>query len=200
MAFFTRFPSNDFAPLFNLLDDYDTHRAARPKQSQQVTPVRTFAPKFDVRETKEGYYLDGELPGVNQKDIEIEFTDAETLVVKGRSEREYSKTDVDEDQKQIEDHKAHQATVEDADESGETGETKAVATTDKPSDKQVSKQSEQPKHKYWISERTIGEFQRTFTFPTRINQDNVKANLKNGVLSIFVPRATAPTTKKIRVE
>ncbi|KAJ9269682.1 hypothetical protein DTO212C5_4293 [Paecilomyces variotii] len=194
MAYFTRFPSDDFAPLFRLLDDYDSHRATRPKNTQHVTPVRTFAPKFDVRESQEGYYLDGELPGVNQKDVEIEFSDAETLVIKGRSERESTKTNVDENQKQIEGHKSHQPTVEDEEESAET--TNAVTK----SDKQVAKQTEQPQHKYWISERSIGEFQRTFTFPTRVDQDNVKASLKNGILSIFVPKAAAPTLKKIRVE
>ncbi|KAL1858550.1 hypothetical protein Plec18170_002750 [Paecilomyces lecythidis] len=197
MAYFTRFPSDDFAPLFRLLDDYDSHRASRPKnsQQQQVTPVRTFAPKFDVREAKEGYYLDGELPGVNQKNVEIEFSDPETLVIKGRSEREYTKTNVDENQKQIEGHKAHQPTVEDDEENAESN---AVTKSDKPSDKQVSNQ--QPQYKYWASERSIGEFQRTFTFPTRVDQDNVKASLKNGILSIFVPKAAAPTAKKIRVE
>ncbi|KLJ11867.1 hypothetical protein EMPG_12960, partial [Blastomyces silverae] len=79
MSFFPRFPAGDFTPLFRLLDDYESHRSG----SESTSALRTFAPRFDVRETKDAYHLDGELPGINQKDIDIEFTDSQTLVVKG---------------------------------------------------------------------------------------------------------------------
>lgn len=70
--FRTSFPSSgDFTPLFRLLDDYDIHRTGR--QSSQSS-MRSFSPRFDVRETGEGYHLDGELPGIAQNDIDIEFT------------------------------------------------------------------------------------------------------------------------------
>ena len=39
-----------------------------------------------------------------------------------------------------------------------------------------------------------------FTFPGRVDQDRVKASLRNGILSVNVPKATAPKTKKISVE
>ncbi|OOQ84548.1 30 kDa heat shock protein [Penicillium brasilianum] len=160
------FPSGDFAPLFRLLDDYDVHRASRE------TTSRTFNPRFDVRESEDSYHLDGELPGIAQKDINIEFTDSHTLVVKGRTEREYHSTEPQE---------------------GASNDDTTVAKT---SDQTESK----PSHRFWASERTVGEFQRTFTFPGRINQDNVKASLKNGILSIVIPKTTASTTKKITIE
>lgn len=151
--------SGDFAPLFRLLDDYDVHRSARNQPAAQ-----SFTPRFDVHETDDAYHLDGELPGIAQKDIEIEFSDHQTLVVKGRTEHE-----------------------------------------DRTSDPQESKDdSEQtdtkPTRRFWAIERSVGEFQRSFSFPTRVDQDNVKAALKNGVLSITVPKTTAATTKKITIE
>jgi len=153
----TNFPSGDFAPLFRLLDDYDDHRASR-----QVA-TRAFSPRFDVRETEDSYHLDGELPGIAQKDINIEFTDAHTLVVKGRTEREY-----------------HTA---------EPKETTGDDTTET-----------KPSYHFWASERSVGEFQRTFTFPGRVDRDNVKASLKNGILSVVVPKSTASAIKKIAIE
>nr|BAQ15372.1 heat shock protein HSP18 [Aspergillus parasiticus]BAQ15373.1 heat shock protein HSP18 [Aspergillus parasiticus] len=87
MSLFRTMPTaGDFSPLFRLLDDYDTHRQSRG----QVSSVRSFAPRFDVRETDDAYHFDGELPGIAQKDIDIQFSDPQTLVIKGRSEREYN--------------------------------------------------------------------------------------------------------------
>ncbi|CAG8888800.1 unnamed protein product [Penicillium egyptiacum] len=152
----TSFPSSgDFAPLFRLLDDYDNHRSAR---NQSAT--RSFSPRFDIRESEEAYHFDGELPGIDQKDIDIEFSDPQTLVIKGRSEREY-----------------HTEPPAEAKE----GETR-------------------PTHRFWASERSVGEFQRIFSFPAAVDQQNVKASLKHGILSIKVPKATTATSKKITIE
>ena len=55
-------------------------------------------------------------------------------------------------------------------------------------------------YKCWATERSIGRFQRVFKFASRVNQDNVKANLRNGILSIVVPKETSFSSKKITVE
>lgn len=60
-----------------------------PKPSSPSQRESSFTPRFDLRELKDSYRLDGELPGVNQKDIDIEFTDSNTLSVKDYVEREY---------------------------------------------------------------------------------------------------------------
>ncbi|KAI2722763.1 uncharacterized protein N7518_007188 [Penicillium psychrosexuale] len=154
----TNFPgSGDFAPLFRLLDDYDDHRSARSQAA-----VRSFTPRFDIRESEGAYHFDGELPGIAQKDIDIEFSDPQTLVVKGRTERDYEESEPPTEEK-------------------DTDETKST-------------------HRFWASERSVGSFQRVFSFPTPVDQHHVKAVLKNGILSINVPKATAATSKKITIE
>ncbi|RHZ68857.1 hypothetical protein CDV55_107249 [Aspergillus turcosus] len=191
---FPRF-STDLAPLFQLLDDYDTHRTSRPKS--KVTPVRTFAPKFDVCEFPDGYRLDGELPGANQSDIEIEFSDPQTLVIKGRVERNYNNTatETDDDSSST---KPRQPTVEDDTEEGDA--SSSTTSPAKPAEQAVTNSQNQTNYKFWVSERSIGEFQRAFAFPTRVDQDAVKASLRNGILSIVVPKEAVPKLKKIRVE
>jgi HSP20 family molecular chaperone IbpA len=185
MSLFQTFPfsTSDWSPLFTLLDDYDNHRSRR---GQGQTTIRSFAPRFDVRETKDAYHLDGELPGIAQKDIDIEFTDPQTLVVKGRVQREYSSPTPsgEEQQQQVESQGGESSTTEVA----------------KSGDKQVSTTKTAPTPRFWVSERSVGEFQRAFSFPERVSQDDVKASLKDGILSLVVPKAAPPASKKITIQ
>lgn len=48
-----------------------------------------------------------------------------------------------------------------------------------------------PSTKYWIAERAIGVFERKFWFKELIDQDNVRASLENGLLTIVVPKRQA---------
>ncbi|KAE8389974.1 hypothetical protein ETB97_003065 [Aspergillus alliaceus] len=197
MAFFTHF-SGDFAPLFHLLDDYDVHRSCRPKQ--RSTPVRSFTPRFDVYESNDSYYLNGELPGANQNDIDIEFTDPHTLAIKGRVKRTYSDdtSNTSEVSEEASSANALQPTVEDEDESSNA--PRANSPIESSTTQMTTQEQTKPRYKYWITERSVGEFHRVFTFPTRVDQDIVKASLRDGILSVIVPKEAAPTLKKIRVE
>ena len=142
-----------------------------------------------MREVNDSYLLDGEVSGISQSDIEIEFADLNTLVIKGRSQRDYKNSvpETANSSDQATSSKSHQPTVEDEANEGES----SVITPEKASP---------PAVKYWVSERHVGQFQRMFTFPTKVDQDGVKANLKNGILSIVVPKAPVSTPKKIRIE
>jgi len=196
MSLFPRF-TQEFAPIFRLFDEYD--RQAFRDVDRQFQSIRSFTPKFDVKETKEAYELHGELPGVEQKNINIEWTDNNTLTVSGKHEhvREEGQrpTAIEggQEQKKIE---SHQPTVED--ESAESL-NKDTQVTKQPQQHDIAKK-EEPKHKYWVSERSVGSFHRSFAFPARVNQDAVKASLKDGILSIVVPKSTAPQTRKVNIE
>ena len=214
MSSFARLPANDFTSLFRLLDDYDVHRSSVPKGSFPTSsPIRAFQPRFDVREEKEVYKLEGELPGIEQKDIQIEFVDAHTLVIKGRTERESSSSNVpaiegNQEAGRISDTENqsssyHKATVEDdnaaeAKSEGDAGADSSSKEVAKSSNN--SKKSQEPAFKYWVTERSVGEFHRSFSFPTRVDQDSVKASLKNGILSVIVPKMSAPQSRRIQIE
>ncbi len=49
-------------------------------------------------------------------------------------------------------------------------------------------------------ERCIGEFTRFLTLPTPIDADKVEAALKNGVLTITLPKAQAAKPRRIEVK
>lgn len=218
-TFYPHFPTQTFAPFFRDFDSLFPSDAFMLR-SQQARP---FAPRFDVQEVPAAYELHGELPGIRQENIDIEFVDANTLVIKGKTARESTHTNcVDAKGKEIEGAQSpkavaadnasetssnyHKATVEDeyVDAGAERQDSEPATTEGAPkeSNSEVAATpvaGEQPGNKYWVSERSVGEFQRTFSFPGKVDQDAVKASLKNGILSIIVPKA-AKQEKKIVIE
>lgn len=173
---FPRFPSDHgLDSLFHLLGADVT-----PQHGSQS--VRSFSPKFDVKEDANSYELHGELPGIEQKHIDIEFVDNNTLVIKGRIEREYKSSNGENEKGG---KTAHKPTVED--EKSDERQSTEVAKSGK-NEGVVEKHKEQLGYRYWVSERSVGEFQRTFSFPGKVDRDTVKANLKNGILTVVVPK------------
>ena len=229
---------------------------ASPVPHAAVTRPVIYQPRFDVREIDGHYELRGELPGVEQQDLSVEFTDAQTLVIRGRTTRETSnkpeevRVEMQAEQQFQKQPSADTAatesapvvghnsdamsshptgsyqkpTVEDAigdkadqaapsspgvatptSSAAENTATTANATSQvipEPTSapKQTQQQESLPSPQYWISERSVGEFQRTFNFPHRVDHDGVRATLRNGVLNIVVPKASRPVSRRIQIE
>lgn len=209
MAFFPRAFCNNtsneasFTPLFRLLEDFDKYsRSAAPsadsgRRSPQHRQQPVWQPRFDVRETADAYELYGELPGLSKDNVSIDFPEHQTIVIRGKTERNYSSTapsaegtstetpstgaaTEDADQRR---HSYHSATVEDESEANDKFEV-----VEKPvAGKSVAQTT--TKHKFWLTERSIGEFSRTFQLPSRIDQEAVTASLDNGILRVLIPKA-----------
>lgn len=54
--------------------------------------------------------------------------------------------------------------------------------------------------KWHRRERITGEFSRTLTLPTDVDAENVAAELRNGLLTIRLPKAAAALPRKIEVK
>lgn len=208
-----------FHPLFRLLDDFDSYA----RQGDALTSPRSrhgehqpYAPKFDVKETKDAYELHGELPGIEQKNIAIEFSDANTMSIRGRTETSYTSDDAPKDQSTPapaleengpRDEKAASPslnpTVEDEYDNASIATPTTTATNDQQvvqsKDKAATVAKATPTSQFWVSERSVGEFARTFTFPGRVDQDQVTATLRNGILSVTVPKAKKAEPKRIQI-
>ena len=50
------------------------------------------------------------------------------------------------------------------------------------------------------SEYGIGDFQRSFVLSVHVDRDNIQANVKNGVLTLQLPKAGPDKTRKIQVK
>ncbi len=104
------------------------------------------APASDASSDDNAYRISMELPGVEEKDIDLAIHDG-MVTVKG--EKSASK-----------------------EESGET---------------------------WFFSERQYGSFSRSFRVPPDADADKVEADLKDGVLTIVVPKLTAKATAARKV-
>lgn len=63
--------------------------------------------------------------------------------------------------------------------------------------------TEKPKLKFprrLLSERQIGEFQRSFTFPAEVNSDEMKATLSDGLLRVVVPKKLDAVSQTRRID
>ncbi|KAI1143340.1 HSP20-like chaperone [Hypoxylon sp. FL0543] len=205
----------NFTGLFRLIDDFDKYAlqnsgngAATQQGGRHGRHLPTFTPKFDLKETETAFELHGELPGIEKENVNIEFTDPQTIVVRGRVERTYTQGTPpagllgEQSKGAIQDKEHHEKapkpTVEDEKEEGAQQST--VAETDKnKAAAEQNKQQQQPQHKFWVSERSVGEFSRTFTFPSRVDTDNVTASLNNGILSVVVPKSKKPEGRRITI-
>ncbi|POS85271.1 hypothetical protein EPUL_003725 [Erysiphe pulchra] len=170
MAFFPRsYITNDqtaYPPILRLLGEFDQYSRGVDRPSQ-LSRTNSYTPKFDIKELPESYQLFGELPGLEHKDVEIEFTDASTLTIKGSSERSY------------------------------TDGFGSDASSEKNKKKEEKQETEST---FWVMERNVGEFSRSFGFPVPVDQDGVKASLKNGILSVIVPKAKKQESRRITIQ
>jgi HSP20 family protein len=121
---------------------WDPFRDAWPTWEQG-----TFAPAFDVKETKEGFLIKADVPGVKESDLEVRVSSNRLTVSGKREEEKHDKSDT-----------------------------------------------------HYAYERSFGSFTRTFTMPEGANLEAVVAELKDGVLSINVPKKAEMQSKKIEVK
>ncbi|HOW98883.1 MAG TPA: Hsp20/alpha crystallin family protein [Kiritimatiellia bacterium] len=103
-------------------------------------------PSVEVAETDESVQVTVELPGMDEKDIQVSLDD-NALMVKGEKKQE----------------------------------------------------REERKKNYRLSERSYGQFQRVIPLPAGIETDQVKAQFKNGVLNIILPKARSTAAESRRI-
>lgn len=101
---------------------------------------------FDVKETPEGFMFHADVPGVQEKDLNV-TANGNRLTISGKRER-----------------------------------------TER-------KQNET----FYAYERSYGSFSRSFTLPVGADVAQAKANLKDGVLDVFVPKKAAEQPKKVEI-
>jgi HSP20 family protein len=105
-----------------------------------------FAPNFDVKETKDAYVVEADLPGVKEDDVEISLL-GNVLQVSGKREQE----------------------------------------------------QRQEGDQWFVVERSQGQFTRSFSLPEGADAEHVKADLKNGVLCLTIPKRPEVQPKRISI-
>jgi HSP20 family molecular chaperone IbpA len=191
-------PSPSFTPLFQLLEDFDSY--SRQFDSGHSHGIRRkFNPNFDLQELPDSYHLHGELPGIERGDVEMEFTGPQTLTIHGHSERSYTSSTPAAGF--IERSPTGGAITEGSEDSTAQEVARHEEATETEADTAVThaEKAQQPLEKYWVSERSYGEFARSFNFPEPVEQDRVQASMQNGILSVILPKAPTHGGRKISI-
>lgn len=105
-------------------------------------------PSLDLGATEREYTVTVEIPGVREKDINLELVQ-DTLIIRGEK-----------------------------------------------------RQTKEDKNKnFYRLERSYGSFQRTLSLPEDADRDKIKADFKNGILNITIPRMVLPEgrSKQIKI-
>jgi HSP20 family protein len=111
-----------------------------------VSQTLDFAPRFDVKETKDAYVITADLPGVKDEELDVSLS-GNLLTISGKREEEHR----------------------------EEGES------------------------YYAMERSQGSFARSFTMPDGVDAENVSADLKQGVLTLRIPKKPEAQPKRIAI-
>jgi HSP20 family protein len=112
--------------------------------------VKKVAPQFEIAETDEAYSVAAELPGIDQKEIEV-VVDNDILTIRGEKKEE----------------------------------------------------KDEEKKNFLYSERRYGSFERRFRLPETVEQGDISAGFKNGVLTLTLPKkpeARKPEPRKINIK
>ena len=128
-------------PFRNRLFDFEPFRRFETAFSGAV-------PTAEVAEKDSEYVITLELPGIDQKNVDIDIN-GNLLTVKG--------------------------------------------------EKREEKEEEKDKH-YHLSERRYGSFSRSFTLPETVAMDKITAAMKDGVLTLTLPKTEAATRPARKIE
>ncbi|KAI6250154.1 heat shock protein [Erysiphe necator] len=183
-----------FPPIFRLLDEFEKYSRSIDQPSRSFT--KDFTPKFDVKEVSDSYELYGELPGIDQKDIDIEFTDSSTITISGHTVRSHTEGQPPRDL--IENKSSSDSDSVTAQDGNTKLSENPFEKEEKTSDNQNI--SEDSREKFWVMERSVGEFSRSFTFPIQVDEENVTATMNNGILRVKVPKAKKQAGRKIQIQ
>ena len=152
-------------PLLSLRDEIDrlfedfaltTMRSPFRTRLFDFEPLRRFesafsgaVPTAEVAEKDNEFVVTVELPGIDQKNVDINIT-GNMLTIKG--------------------------------------------------EKREEKEEEQKEKQYHLSERRYGSFSRSFTIPETVAQDKITAAMKDGVLTLTLPKTEAATKPPRKIE
>jgi len=184
----------DFGPIVSAIVDRFDHRFSHHHHFMNY-----FMPRFDLEEDAQFYYLSGEIPGAKVEDVTIEPRDDHTLVIQGTTHSESAGSSAP-----VQDinHSHENQTPAPTEEHRKVEEVESSDLNGKPASQSHPRSHpghstgengakngfEQTGIKILLRERLVGNFFRTFAFPSPIHDEGIQASMENGVLSLLIPK------------
>ena len=149
MANITRWnPISEFDDLMNRYNRLlGITRSNGEREGKDLFSRSDWAPAVDIKETREAFNIEAELPGMSKEDVKVTVQDG-VLSIQGERKHE----------EESDDNKHHRI------------------------------------------ERVYGSFLRRFTLPENVDENSIRANFKDGVLSLTLAKAEPAEPKAIEVD
>jgi HSP20 family protein len=173
-------------------------RVSHLQTSRRATRTEPLVPDFDLRESAQAYYLEGEFPGLGAKDvIKLRWLDGRILVVEAEVVKtnlgaEWGEMDRFLERTENVSKKVYQKPLSgEGNKQGKPGKDANEGLNDANKVKHQTDTQPVPKQpalRNWLSERRCGNFHRYFTFPHPVDFESVKAKLSHGLLRVRVPK------------
>jgi HSP20 family protein len=65
---------------------------------------------------------------------------------------------------------------------------------------EIKKEEEVKEEDYYYAERSYGSFARALSLPAKVKADKIKANFKDGILEIHLPKSEEAKPKEIKID
>lgn len=138
----------------SLLSTWDPFEQMRELLRSELSPLSSeisaeglsFAPDFEVKETRSEFVFKADLPGIKEQDLDISLN-GDRITISGKRESEKREED----------------------------------------------------ERFYAYERSFGSFSRMFTLPNGVDSEHARAELKEGVLTLVLPKLAEAKAKKIPV-
>jgi len=173
-AFFSQSPwqmmrrmQEDIDRLFGQLVGQSQSGTLSPSAGAGGTGIAAWAPHIDVSETDREFHIEADLPGVRQEDINIQVQDG-MLVLSARMQQ-------GQESSQGQQNQQGQQEPQGAD--GQNGQSQAQQS-----------QSQSRQRQYHQRERRFGYFERVMSLPPSVDEENIQADFRDGVLTLRLPK------------
>ena len=178
-------------------DPYYSHSHPKHRNS--------YSPRFDVRESDFSFFLEGEFPGIaGKEDIMIEKLGRRTLLIQTTDRRfdvnkEWNlrgSEDVTNDG--VEGQQQQRTKGLNIIKSGGHDGTGGVEIRHDSGEEKLERDENGLRVR--LAERRVGYLQRSFTFPSAVDIDSLKARLRNGLLVMMVPKVNGTKDDSTRIQ
>jgi len=129
--------------------------------------IAAWAPHIDVSETDQEFHIEADLPGVRQEDINIQVQDG-MLILSARMQQGQEPSQGQESQQGTDGQKGQD---------GQNGQAQAQPS-----------QPQSQQRQYHQRERRFGYFERLMSLPPSVDEENIQADFRDGVLTLRLPK------------
>lgn len=133
---------------------------------------------IDLSETEQAYILHAELPGLNERDIEVSITGSNMLVIQGHKQQSW------------------ESGQQGGQQQGQRGGQGTSGTTGSG----MSGSQSERQARYHVTERSYGQFIRSIELPQNVDRDRISAEFSRGLLTVTLPKTAESQRQQRKIE